>query len=326
MIVWFSGGIEDDETLQFNLSTLSQTEEITSAELHFFKKQHGKRQSSSMPQSSSSSPSSPSLSSSHKHRVHLLATSVDRSKRNHIRRWPINNDKRGWQVIDVTQAVDQWMEAHQSADLLAFQFECGHSSDPHIDWMPLDTVIRMDPSPFLIIFSNEVSNVTLEDTGLLNSDPVQGNALPDSSTSTFHQRFARSIDDNELPESDSYSSGPVSQTSPGVLQARGSRPASPRKNSPGKSTSTSSWKPSRSGSISRTPKPVNEDGDEDGMTLSWPGERTGGGSSKRKSRKGKRRHRKLPETWHYNQQVITQAIFPTFIQFRDIISSNKFRV
>ena len=269
--------------LLFNLNALSQTEEITSAELHFYKKKHSKRQQTHH----------------NPHALLLKGMMVDpQSGRTRLRQWPVNVEKRGWQVYDVTEAVDQWMEAGRTADLLAFRFD---TSDPNADdWFRLDTVIRTDPSPFLIVFSNEITNATLEDTGLfVTSDPVQGNALPDTTTSAassaYHHRVARSIDDNELPEADIYSNS-MPATSPGVLQAR-SRPSGSRKNPSAKSVTAapSSWKPSTLPYPKSSSRGFSSD-DDDGMTLRWP-------DDKSSSRKGKHRHRKLPETWHYNQQV-----------------------
>ena len=52
------------------------------------------------------------------------------SARTPLRQWPVNVEKRGWQVYDVTEAVDQWKEAGRTADLLAFRFD---TSDPNAD-------------------------------------------------------------------------------------------------------------------------------------------------------------------------------------------------
>ena len=91
--------------------------------------------------------------------VLLKGMMVDpQSARTPLRLWPVNVEKRGWQVYDVMEAVDQWKEAGRTADLLAFRF---NTSDPNADdWFRRVTVIRTDPSPFLIVFSNEVTNAT----------------------------------------------------------------------------------------------------------------------------------------------------------------------
>jgi hypothetical protein len=186
----------------------------------------------------------------------------------------------------------------------------------------------MDPSPFLVVFSNERSNATLEETGLVSqrdlnalpdhqeagkkkmADSVTVNDSGDANPQTRRQR--RSIDDNELPEADHYlNSNVIPQTSPGMLQPRSSSSSSSRQSAAAAAGSGSSRKisgeqpSSGSGGKSTLPYPKSHSSGVAGATLAWPEDkrkRTGssGGSN---SRKGKRRNRKLPETWHYNQQV-----------------------
>jgi hypothetical protein len=199
--------------------------------------------------------------------------------------------------------------------------------------LSIDSVLRMEPSPFLVVFSNERSNATLEETGLVSQRDL--NALPDQDVqqeaataprdwdsngdASPQSRQRRSIDDNELPEADHYlNSNVIPQTSPGMLQARSSSSSSSRQSSAGGSGSSRkiSGEPASGGGSSKSsssssstlPYPKSHSSGVAGATLAWPEDkrkRTGSssGSSGSNSRKGKRRNRKLPETWHYNQQV-----------------------
>jgi hypothetical protein len=71
--------------------------------------------------------------------------------------------------------------------------------------------------------------------------------------------------------------------------------------------------------------------------LAWPEDKRKGGGSRsggNNGRKGKRRNRKLPETWHYNQQVEyfisfyyltkTQTNFPSKLESKDIQQVSRY--
>jgi hypothetical protein len=135
-------------------------------------------------------------------------------------------------------------------------------------------------------------------------------------------RLRRSIDDNELPEADHYlNSNVIPQTSPGMLQARSSSSSRQPAGGPAAAATAAGSRKisgeasSSSKSSSTLPYPKSHSSGVAGATLAWPedkrkrtGSSSGGGSGNgngggSNSRKGKRRNRKLPETWHYNQQV-----------------------
>ena len=279
--VCLTGQVDGEEMLLFNLTALSPSEVITSVELHFYKRRSiGRKKYAGKPH--------------HQHYLQGFAIDSEDSGARPVRlvgKWELGLDKRGWQVYDVTTAVDS-----APGPAIGFRFQGVRRSNGQYESLPVEQVMRMEPSPFLVVFSNERSNATLDESLVSQRD---SNALPDEDSN----RKKRGIDDNELPEVDHYSSSnAIPQTSPGVLQAR-ARPSSPgsRKISPGKSTlpyPKSSPAPSSTSSSSGA-----------GSTLAWPDDkkrsRTGGSgsASSNNNRKGKRRNRKLPETWHYNQQV-----------------------
>lgn len=265
--------------LMFNLSSLSGSEEISSAELHFYKRRAVSQRKGRL-----------MLQQNHHHYLQGYALMDDLGdKPERIGQWEVALEKRGWQVYDVTAAFTR---PATSPRHIAFNFQGASKVRP----LALEQVLRMDPTPFLVVFSNERSNASI-------ATPKDLNALPDQEDG----RKRRSIDDNELPEMDHghyLNSNVIPQTSPGMLQGRG-RPASNGKISGAKT-----------GSHSTLPYP------KAGSTLDWPAEdktssssgsssgskrrtttTTGSSSSVGGSRKGKRRNRKLPETWHYNQQV-----------------------
>jgi len=222
-----------------------------------------------------------------------------------IGHWEVALEKRGWQVYDVSSAFQRRQPLMRQ---LGFNFLGASKRRPIL---PLETVMRMDPTPFLVIYSNERSNASL-------AAPQDLNALPDENDlAQKENRQRRSIDDNELPEADHHQNGGqyvnsnvIPLTSPGVLQGRGRTGAGGKISGQGKTaTAGSSSRSSSSSSSSTLPYP------KAGSTLDWPTEDKGtgkkttrtsaaaGSSSTSGSRKGKRRNRKLPETWHYNQQV-----------------------
>lgn len=256
--------------LTFNLSALSGSEEIGSVELHFYKRR-------------AISPRKSKLLHQHHHYLQGF-TLVDPAHPERIGQWEVALEKRGWQVYDVSAAVRHSAPLRQ----LGFAFQ-GASKRP----LSLDTVLRMDPTPFLVVFSNERSNASL-------ATPKDLNVLPEER----NDRRKRSIDDNELPEADHHylNSNVIPQTSPGMLQGRGQR---------GKTGGKSGGPAAAAATTSSTlPYP------KEGSTLDWPAEDKGTTAGRKRtsssssssgasssSRKGKRRNRKLPETWHYNQQV-----------------------
>ena len=169
------GRIEGEEMLLFNLSALSGSEEIGSVELHFYKRRQQRR-----------------------HHYYLQGFSVGEGARlTPIGKWQVEQDRRGWMVYDVTQTVHQWKESrvhgnvkqrHKKGDNhhVGFMFQMVKRSSDLVygdDTVSIDSVVRMDPSPFLIIFSNELSNATLDHVGSMMSHDVEAsslNALPDS--------------------------------------------------------------------------------------------------------------------------------------------------
>ena len=318
--------------LLFNLSGLTRSEEIGSVELHFYKRRAVGRKK---------------MNSKAHHHHHLqgfsLNPSVPGSPVRLIGKWQVALDKRGWQVYDVSEAVHSVSRQQSSSSSsssgkreqqLGFMFQGVKRSSGLYENLPIDSVLRMEPSPFLVVFSNERSNATLEETGLVSQRDL--NALPDqdvqqeaataprdwdsSGDASPQPRQRRSIDDNELPEADHYlNSNVIPQTSPGMLQARSSSSSSSsRQSSAGGSGSSRkiSGEPASGGGSSKSsssssstlPYPKSHSSGVAGATLAWPEDKrkrtgSGSGSSGSNSRKGKRRNRKLPETWHYNQQV-----------------------
>lgn len=293
--------------LLFNLSGLSGSEEISSAELHFYKRR------------AISSRKSKLLLPNHHHFLQgfLLMGSDDDTDENtpqshsskdpeRIGHWEVALEKRGWQVYDVSSAFQRRQPLMRQ---LGFNFLGASKRRPIL---PLETVMRMDPTPFLVIYSNERSNASL-------AAPQDLNALPDENDlAQKENRQRRSIDDNELPEADHHQNGGqhvnsnvIPLTSPGVLQGRGrtGSGAGGKISGQGKTATAGSSSSSSRSSSSTLPYP------KAGSTLDWPTEDKGtgkkttrtsaaaGSSSTSGSRKGKRRNRKLPETWHYNQQV-----------------------
>ena len=314
----YAGQVGGEEMLLFNLSGLTRSEEIGSVELHFYKRRAvGRKKLNSKPH----------------HHHHLQGFSLDASVPGSpvrlIGKWQVALEKRGWQVYDVSAAVHSVSRQHSSsaAQQIGFMFQGVKRSSGLYEDLPLDSVLRMEPSPFLVVFSNERSNATLEETGLMSSQRDL-NALPDQQQEEEYQkveeadasqapRQRRSIDDNELPEADHYlNSNVIPQTSPGMLQARSSSSSS-RQSAGGAgssrkiseagttSTTTTTTSSSSSGGKSTLPYPKSHSSaGVAGATLAWPEDkRKRTGSSGSNSRKGKRRNRKLPETWHYNQQV-----------------------
>lgn len=336
----YAGQVLGDEMLLFNLSGLTRSEEIGSVELHFYKRRAvGRKKLNTKPH----------------HHHHLQGFSIDPTGAGSVVRpigkWQVALEKRGWQVYDVSEAVHS-VSKEQNAQQLGFMFQGVKRSSGLYENLSIESVLRMEPSPFLVVFSNERSNATLEETGLVSQRDL--NALPDqphksetevseasedlSSSVDASQagRQRRSIDDNELPEADHYlNSNVIPQTSPGMLQARSSssssrhsaadRPGSSRKisgeaggsgasSSSSSSSGSSGTANSGSGSSSKSstlPYPKSHSSGVAGATLAWPEDKKkrtgtsggGGGNGNANSRKGKRRNRKLPETWHYNQQV-----------------------
>ena len=208
--------------LTFNLSGLSASEEIGSVELHFYKRRAISARKSKL---------------LHHHHHYLQGfTLSDPAHPDMIGQWEVALEKRGWQVYDVSAAV------RHSAPLRQFGFAFqGASKRP----LSLDTILRMDPTPFLVVFSNERSNASL-------ATPNDMNVLPE-------QRRKRSIDDNELPELDQHylNSNVIPQTSPGMLQGRaGQRGKAPKTSAQSSPTVSSSTLPYPKG----------------GSTLDWPAE------------------------------------------------------
>jgi hypothetical protein len=320
----FAGQVGGEEMLLFNLSGLTRSEEIGSVELHFYKRRAVGRKK---------------MSSKAHHQHHLQGFALDPSVQGSpvrlIGKWQVALDKRGWQVYDVSQAVHSVSRqqssptGQQQQQQLGFMFQGVKRSSGLYENLPIDSVLRMDPSPFLVVFSNERSNATLEETGLVSQRDL--NALPDSQDAAQPEqqqpgdasRLRRSIDDNELPEADHYlNSNVIPQTSPGMLQARSSSSSRQPAGGPAAAAATAAGSrkisgeassSSKSSSSSTLPYPKSHSSGVAGATLAWPedkrkrtGSSSGGGSGNgggSNSRKGKRRNRKLPETWHYNQQV-----------------------
>ena len=312
------GQVAGEEMLMFNLTGLSRSEEIGSVELHFYKRRAVSRKKVGQKM----------------HHHHLLGFALGDDEDDYsdedsdedgqkvgrqIGKWQVALDKRGWQVYDVSAALAGRKLLVQQ---LGFKFQGVKRSSGRYESLSLESVLKMEPSPFLVVFSNERSNATLEETGIVSQRDV--NALPDGQDEEQQEtvdssdivRKRRSIDDNELPEADHHfnNNNVIPQTSPGVLQGRGSS------SSPSGRTSSTGAASRKSGTL---PYPKSHHHDRttsttstttDSSTLAWPedkrksgggsssGSRTGGGSSGG-GRKGKRRNRKLPETWHYNQQV-----------------------
>ena len=127
--------------LLFNLNAPSQTEEITSAELHFYMK---KQATADAPQSARGPPQGDDgRSAISPHSAASVARQRGETRMAGLRRYGSRRPMEG---------------SRQTADLLAFRFD---TSDPNADdWFRRVTVIRTDPSPFLIVFSNEVTNAT----------------------------------------------------------------------------------------------------------------------------------------------------------------------
>jgi hypothetical protein len=296
--------------LLFNLSGLTRSEEIGSVELHFYKRRAVGRKK---------------MSGKAHHQHHLQGFSLDPSVPGSpvrlIGKWQVALDKRGWQVYDVSEAVHSVsrLQSPGQQQQLGFMFQGVKRSSGLYENLPIDSVLRMEPSPFLVVFSNERSNATLEETGLVSQRDL--NALPDqdvqpADASQQTARLRRSIDDNELPEADHYlNSNVIPQTSPGMLQARSSSsPSRQPAGGPGSSRKISGGGEPGSGGSSKSttlPYPKSHSSGVAGATLAWPEDKrkrtgsSGGGGGN--SRKGKRRNRKLPETWHYNQQVYTHT-------------------
>ena len=315
--------------LLFNLSALTRSEEIGSVELHFYKRRAvGRKKLAAKP---------------HHHQHHLEGFSLDPSGtpvRRQIGKWQVALEKRGWQVYDVSRAVHSVWKGGQTGDQqLGFMFQGVKRSSGDYEKLHLESVLRMDPSPFLVVFSNELSNATLEETGLVSDL----NALPDNADAgqsvtvqptrpaeeededkeedeavmAVESRRRRSIDDNELPEADHYlNSNVIPQTSPGMLQGRSSRHQSAAtvagsrgKISGGQAAATITTTSTSTTTTLPYPKKWDSSGASGGATLAWPEDKkkrtgsNGSGNGGNNSRKGKRRNRKLPETWHYNQQV-----------------------
>lgn len=230
-------------------------------------------------------------------------------------------DRRGWMVYDVTKAVDQWERNRNNHHQIGFLFQGVQRSSGLYSSLPLDSVVRMDPSPFLIVFSNERSNASLEQATGLKKMPSL-NALPDSGALV---RSRRSVTDNELPEMDHFDQNNViPQSNPaGILKVRNSG-----RKSHHHTQKTTQTPPTSLPKVSKRPTETvasytdmdiedSEDGEwpTKSSTLPYPKSRSRVSDDKRKrSRKGKRRNRKLPETWHYNQQVsYSHSILPSFI-------------
>ncbi|KAI9559653.1 decapentaplegic-like protein [Daphnia sinensis] len=299
------GQVGGEEMLLFNLSGLTRSEEIGSVELHFYKRRAVGRKK---------------MNSKAHHHHHLQGFSLDPSvvgsPVRQIGKWQVALDKRGWQVYDVSEAVHSVsrQQSSSSRQQLGFMFQGVKRSSGLYENLSIDSVLRMEPSPFLVVFSNERSNATLEETGLVSERDL--NALPDqdvqqAATGDASQaRQRRSIDDNELPEADHYlNSNVIPQTSPGMLQARSSSSRQAAGGGPGSRKisgeaggSSSSSSHSKSSTLPY-PKSSHSSGVA-GATLAWPEDKRKrtAASSSNNNRKGKRRNRKLPETWHYNQQ------------------------
>lgn len=303
--------IDGEEMLLFNLSALSVNEDISSAELHFYKRRHsGDRGRSDKKQH-------PHHPQQQRRRhwwqlQHLQGYSVA-EQRQQIGKWEVEADRRGWMVYDVTKAVDQWEHNHNSNHQIGFLFQGIQRSSGLYNSLPLDSVVRMDPSPFLIIFSNERSNASLEQAAGLKKTPSL-NALPDSGATA---RTRRSVTDNELPEMDHFDQNNViPQSNPsGILKVRNSNRKSHHHTQ--KITQDPPLPANASKRLTETPASYTDMDPKDAKysewptkssTLPYPKNRSRIPEDKRKrSRKGKRRNRKLPETWHYNQQHANDA-------------------
>jgi len=310
-IVPIRGQIDGQEMLLFNLSALSASEDISSAELHFYKRRHsgdrGRADKKSHPQH-------PQHPQQQRRRhwwqlQHLLGYSVVDGLQQ-IGKWEVEVERRGWMVYDVTNAVDQWEGNSNSHQQMGFLFQGLRRSSGLYNSLPLDSVVRMDPSPFLIVFSNERSNASLEQAAGLKKTPSL-NALPDSLPASVRQR--RSVNDNELPEMDHFNQNNViPQSNPaGMLKVRNSGRKSHNHHTP-KATSKTTQKTTPTPLWQRPETAIYADSDAaspaKSSTLPYPKSRSGIPEDKRKrSRKGKRRNRKLPETWHYNQQHANDA-------------------
>ena len=313
----YVGQVAGEEMLMFNLSGLSRSEEIGSVELHFYKRRAVSRKKVGQKM----------------HHHHLLGFALggdssvdaddyssdaddmndDMKNPQQIGKWEVALDKRGWQVYDVSAALAGRKLLVQQ---LGFKFQGVRRSSGRYESLSLESVLRMEPSPFLVVFSNERSNATLQETGIVSQGDV--NALPDGQDddtavddSNNNNRKRRSIEDNELPEADHHfnNNNVIPQTSPGVLQGRGSSSSASGRPSSGASSAGSR----KSGTL---PYPKSHHDrttttTTDSSMLAWPEDKRkggggGGGGSRaggNNGRKGKRRNRKLPETWHYNQQV-----------------------
>lgn len=80
------------------------------------------------------------------------------------------------QVYDVSSAI-RLSGASTSVGQLGFMFQGVKRSSGRFERLPIESVMRTDPSPFLVVFSNERSNASLV-------APHDLNALPDPDAET----------------------------------------------------------------------------------------------------------------------------------------------
>lgn len=220
------------EMLLFNLSDILSSEEVLHTEIHLCQKKTRRRFS---------------------HRdVHLKLFDVSQRSAPPLGVATIAAEK-GWKSYDVTDAIDNFRVKNPAGALIGASFlvKTPHGRKKKI---PPHKLIREELSPFLVIFSNDNENVTLDDleAELLKSnnyltvkaerklrkadvtepETIRGKrSVNELRTNIIDEEdfdepdiYKRSIFNNELPgENDSTFGMTIPKTNPGVLRSRHSR-------------------------------------------------------------------------------------------------------
>ncbi|XP_074647688.1 uncharacterized protein LOC141903468 [Tubulanus polymorphus] len=136
------GTVNRHRIFLFNLSSVLPSEKVFSAEIHLYKKQMKTRRMGSD--------------------ISLIMFDVSKVNLNTLGDVFISSKTYGWQIYDVTRALQTCLrvKSRRREHLFGLMFRSG-GGNPNVD-IPLKKFIRHHSKPFLIIYSNDTQNLTID--------------------------------------------------------------------------------------------------------------------------------------------------------------------
>ena len=143
----FTEMVKGEPMFVFNLTSISTSEHVFSGDIHVYRKR----------------PKSPDhQSNAHAHAHMILHHVAPGNYLTHIASLLMSDAKFGWQSYDVTSAVQNCLQKSRDHQRVAISFASGRVKTGD-NSLPLKHFIRHNVAlPFLIVFSNDTQNITLD--------------------------------------------------------------------------------------------------------------------------------------------------------------------